>query len=88
MYRDFAYTLIRKVRNCFFSFLETGVNVVVEISKSSASFTTFVPFSLLAKQRCHTFFHIGTLLLLFDTLRSVPPRQLIKLTIIIGFLLA
>jgi len=88
MYRDFVYTLIRKVRNCFFSCLETGVNVVVEISKSSASFATLVPFSLLAKQRCHTFFHIGALLLLFDTLRSVPTRQLIKLTTIIGFLLA
>jgi len=91
MYRDFAYTLIRKVRKYFFSFLETGVNIIVEISKPCASFATLVPFSLLAKQRCHTFFHYGTLLVLFDTLRTVPPRQMIKLTTdaaILGFLLA
>ena len=35
-----------------------------------ASFATFVPFSLLAKQRCHTFFHNGTLLL-FSTLYAL-----------------
>jgi len=91
MYRDLAYTLIRKVRNYFFTFIETEVNIIVEISKPCASFATFVSFSLLAKQRCHTFFQNGTLLQLFDTLRTVPPRQLIKLTTdaaIVGFLLA
>jgi len=36
-------------------FFETVVNVVVGISKSFASFATFVPFSLLSEKRCHTF---------------------------------
>jgi len=49
------------------------------MSKSLASFATFVPFSLLSEATVSNFFHNGVLLLWFDNLRTAPPKLSIKL---------
>jgi len=54
--------------------------MVLRISKTFASFTTFVPFSLLNDTTMSYFFHNYILLLLFDILCTAPRRLLIKVT--------
>jgi len=48
--------------------------------ESFASFATIVIFSLLSETVMSYFFHNVMLLLLFDNLRTAPPRLSIKLT--------
>jgi len=61
---------------------KVAVNVVLGISKSFASFATFVPFSLLSEITMLYFYQYGILFLLFDNVRTVPTRLSIKLTTI------